>query len=186
MGELDRLGLTDNTIIVIWGDHGWNLGEHEFWGKHNTLNTSTRVPLIIKSPTKAAGQKTASLVGVYDIFPTLCTLANLPIPESVQGRSFAKLLDDPKSSFRDHVYTRYGKGDAVVSDQLIYTNYGGDGEMLYDLAVDPHENRNVAADPNYRSELAFMKGFLTASEKMAAEAKVNPPIKRSSADDKSE
>ena len=186
LGELDNLSLADNTIIVIWGDHGWNLGEHEFWGKHNTLNTSTRVPLIIKVPTKAAGKKTASLVGVYDIFPTLCTLAKLSIPESVQGRSFANLFDDPKATFREYVYTRYVKGDAVVSDNLIYTNYGGDGEMLYDLAVDPRENLNVATDPNYRSELALMKGFLATSEKTAAEAKVNPSLKRSSTDEKLE
>ncbi len=186
MGELDRLELTDNTIIVIWGDHGWNLGEHDFWGKHNTLNTSTRVPLIIKVPAKIEGKKSSSLVGAYDIFPTLCTLANLPIPESVQGRSFANLLDDPKSTFRDHVYTRYVKGDAVVSEHLIYTNYGVDGEMLFDLSVDPHENLNVASDPNYRSEMTLMKGYLAASEKTAAEAKVNPSLKISFPDEKND
>jgi len=176
LNELEQLGLTDNTIVVIWGDHGWHLGEHDFWGKHNTLNNAVRVPLIVKVPGKSAGQKSDALVGVYDLFPTLCTLARLPIPASVQGRSFVSLLDDPKQAFREVVYTRYGKGDAVVTDHLIYTSYGPDGEMLYDLKTDPKENHNLAMKPEYAQELTNMQRLLKANEETAAQAKVAPPI----------
>jgi len=175
LAELNRLGLAENTIVVIWGDHGWNLGEHEFWGKHNTLNTSTRVPLIIKAPGQASGQKVSALVGVYDIFPTLCALAKLPVPDSVQGRSFAALLADPKQKFRESVYTRYGQGDAVVTDHLIYTSYNADGEMLYDLTKDPEENRNLAGQPDYQQDLVKLRGLLAENQVTASAAKVLPP-----------
>jgi len=175
LAELARLGLADNTIVVLWGDHGWNLGEHDFWGKHNTLDTAVRVPLIVKVPGKTSGRKSDALVGVYDLFPTLCSLANLPIPATVQGRSFAALLSDPRQSFRDAVYTRFGKGDAVVTDRLIYTSYGDDGEMLYDLVVDPAENQNIAAQPSRQNDLAAMRALLAANQKIAAAANVPPP-----------
>lgn len=181
LAELDRLGLADNTIVVLWGDHGWNLGEHEFWGKHNTLDTAVRVPLIIKVPGKTTGQKTKALVGLYDLYPTLSTLAGLTIPDSLQGRSFAALLDNPQQAHRDFVYTRYGQGDAVVSDRLIYTSYGDDGEMLYDLQKDPHENQNVAGEPAYQKDLAAMRAHLADIQKTAAQAQVNPAQPRSPA-----
>jgi arylsulfatase A-like enzyme len=184
LNELERLGLADNTIVVIWGDHGWHLGEHNFWGKHNTLNNAVRVPLIIKVPGKAAGQKSDALVGVYDIFPTLCALAKLPAPAAAQGRSFVTLLDNPKQSFRDVVYTRYGKGDAVVTDRLIYTSYGPDGEMLYDLKQDPQENHNIAAKPESQKKLVNMQRLLKASQETAAQAKVAQPLPQDRRSDK--
>jgi iduronate 2-sulfatase len=175
LASLARLGLADNTIVVLWGDHGWNLGEHDFWGKHNTLNPAIRIPLIVKAPGRAAGKKSGALVGTYDIFPTLCTLAGLPVPATVQGRGFAALLADPKQAFRESVYSRFGKGDAVVTDRFIYTSYGADGEMLYDLAQDPGEDRNLAGVPAHRATLTAMRGLLAAHQKLAASAAVPPP-----------
>ncbi len=175
LAELTRLDLADNTIVVLWGDHGWNLGEHDFWGKHNTLDTAVRVPLIVKIPGQTSGQKSDALVGVYDLLPTLCTLASLPIPATVQGRSFAALLADPRQKFRDAVYTRFGKGDAVVTEHLIYTSYGEEGEMLYDLRTDPAENQNLAGQPARQKDLSAMRTLLAASQKTAAAAKVPPP-----------
>ncbi len=176
LAELTRLGLADNTIVVLWGDHGWNLGEHDFWGKHNTLNTAVRVPLILKIPGNTSGQKSDALVGVYDLFPTLCSLAGLPIPATVQGRSFAALLTDPLQKFRDSVYTRFGQGDAVVTENLIYTSYGADGDMLYDLKSDPAENRNLAGKLAHQKDLAAMRALLASNQQLASAAKVPPPL----------
>jgi arylsulfatase A-like enzyme len=172
LAELERLGLADNTIIVVWGDHGWHLGEHNFWGKHNTLHLATRVPLIVKVPGKMAGN-TSSLVECIDIFPTLCSLAGIDVPDTVQGRSFAPLLDDPGRKFRDVAYNRFGPGDAVFTEDFSYTSYnGGKSEMLYDLRKDPEENQNVADKPEYAATLKKMKALLKQRQDEAARAKI--------------
>lgn len=158
LGELDQLGLAENTIVVLWGDHGWHLGEHNFWGKHNTMHHSTRVPLIIRVPGKKA-DVTSALVETSDIFPTLCTLAGIKLPDTAQGREFTKLFDDPKSSFRDAVYSRFGKGDAIITERFTYTSYGKT-RMLYDIAKDPQENINIADQPNHAGTIAGMETFL--------------------------
>ncbi len=180
LAELDRLSLADNTIVVLWGDHGWNLGEHNFWGKHNTMHLAVNAPLMVRAPGKTSGAKSDALVEFLDIFPTLCELAGVAAPGTVQGRSFVPLLNDPKSSFRDSVYTRYLQGDCVVTEQFIYTKYrNAGGEMLYDLKRDPKENRNVAANPKYAATLARMKSLLAAREAESQQAKVNPAPKTS-------
>jgi iduronate 2-sulfatase len=170
LAELERLELADNTIVVIWGDHGWHLGEHDFWGKHNTMHLATRVPLIVKAPGKPGGM-TQSLVETSDLFPTLCDLAGISVPETVQGKSFAELLDDPAKAFRDSVYSRYGNGDAVITKGFSYTSYnGGKAEMLYDLDRDPDENENVAGSPEYAETVSTMKLKLKQRQAQAAAA----------------
>ena len=164
LAELDDLGLAENTVVVLWGDHGWHLGEHNFWGKHNTMHLATRVPLIVKVPGKAPGSS-KSLVETSDLFPTLCALAGIDGPETVQGRSFAELLDHPERPFRDAAYSRFVTADAVITDRFSYTRYkGGTSQMLYDLLKDPDENRNVAGDPAYAGTLAKMKQLLNARQ----------------------
>lgn len=160
LAELERLGLAENTIVVIWGDHGWHLGEHNFWGKHNTLHNALRVPLIVKVPGKSTAGKTEALVESVDIFPTLCSLANLPIPASVHGRSFESLLDDPEQAFRESVYTRFKAADAIVTENFVYSSYENEEEMLYDHRTDPQEDRNVVEDPSYRAVLRDLKSLL--------------------------
>lgn len=172
LAELDRLDLAKNTIVVLWGDHGWQLGEHDFWGKHNTMHKALQVPLIVRSPGKALGQRGAGLVQTIDIYPTLCELAGLTVPESVQGRSFVPLLADPKKDFRDTVYSRFQEADAVVTKDFSYTSYGKRGEMLYDLKKDPQENHNLAGKPEYADTLATLKNQLQES---LAEAKKATP-----------
>jgi arylsulfatase A-like enzyme len=160
LAELDRLGLADNTIVVIWGDHGWHLGEHDFWGKHNTMHLAIRVPLIIRVPGKKTGSSKA-LVETSDIYPTLCSLAGIAVPDTVQGRGFTGLLDRPDQAHREVAYSRFGPADAVVSERFNYTSYsGGKSEMLYDLEKDPDENVNVAGKPEYREDLDKMRALL--------------------------
>jgi len=160
LAELERLDLADNTIVVLWGDHGFHLGEHNFWGKHNTMHLSTRVPLIIRVPGKETGT-TAAIVESSDIFPTLCALAGLDVPETVQGRSFAKLFDRPEQPFREAAYSRFMAADNVITERFSYTQYhGGRSHMLYDLEKDPSENENVADKPEYAEVVEQMKILL--------------------------
>ncbi|MEY4243092.1 MAG: hypothetical protein RLZZ245_677 [Verrucomicrobiota bacterium] len=168
LAELDRLGLAKNTIVVLWGDHGWHLGEHHFWGKHNTMHLATRVPLIVKVPGKKPGAS-SSLVETTDLFPSLCALAGIATPASVQGREFAALLDDPHKPFHEAAYSRFLSADAVINNRFSYTSYeGGKAEMLYDLSKDPHENRNIAGDPKHAGTIATMKKLLKARQAEAA------------------
>ncbi len=157
---LEELELEESTIVVLWGDHGFHLGEHNFWGKHNTMHLSTRVPLIIRVPGKSTG-KTEALVETTDLFSTLCDLAGLEIPNTVQGRSFVQLFDQPEQPFREEAFSRYGNkqaGLAVITDRYSYTRYRNtDQEMLYDLKEDPDENVNVAGDPKYAEVLKDLR-----------------------------
>ena len=158
--ELDRLGLAENTIVVLWGDHGWHLGEHNFWGKHNTMHLATRVPLLIKVPGKKTGI-TASIVETSDIYPTLCALAGIKVPTSVQGRAFTGLFDAPQSPFREAAYSRFISADAVITKDYNYTSYNnGKSEMLYDLKKDPQVNQNVANKSEYSEIVTKMKTLL--------------------------
>lgn len=164
--ELERLGLEENTIVVLWGDHGWHLGEHNFWGKHNTMHLSLRVPLIIKVPGKKPAH-TKALVETSDIFPTLCKLAATKVPETVQGREFTKLLDQPQTPFRESVHSRFGNGDAIVTEQFNYTRYGKT-DMLYDLQNDPQENTNIAGNSEFKETLEKMAALLRQRQQEAA------------------
>lgn len=106
--ELDRLGLRDNTIIMVWGDHGWHLGEHGIWGKATNYEIATRVPLIVSAPQmKARGQSSPALVELLDMYPTLCELAGVPVPRHVEGKSFAPLLDDPGREWKKAVFSQF-------------------------------------------------------------------------------
>ena len=171
LAELKRLELDEDTIVVVWGDHGWHLGEHTFWGKHNTTHLAMRVPLIVTVPGKKVGPS-KSLVETSDLFPTLCELAGIPIPATVQGKSFVSVLNAPEKPFRKVAYTRYGPGDAVVTEQFNYTRYnGGKSEMLYDLKKDPNENVNIAGNPEYSKTVAKMRALLKTRMAEAAAAK---------------
>ncbi|MFT4690734.1 MAG: sulfatase [Verrucomicrobiia bacterium] len=98
---LDDAGLRDDTIIIVWGDHGWHLGEMGVWGKATNYEIATRVPLLIWTPDmKARGQKTDALVELVDMYPTLCELAGIPLPGHLAGKSFVPLLDNPNRKWK--------------------------------------------------------------------------------------
>lgn len=152
LDELKALGLEDDTIVVFWGDHGWNLGEHTQWCKHSCFETSMQPAFIVRAPGLTAGAKTKSLVEYIDVYPTLCELAGLPTPEHVQGRSFAAVLRDPATPHKDFVIGRFGAGDTIRTDNFRYSMYStrqGEvtGRMLYDHNEDPKENKNIAGKP---------------------------------------
>ena len=167
LNEVDALGMRDNTIVVLWSDHGWQLGDHGFWCKHVTFRTSLNVPLIVRAPGKAAGEEASGLVANVDIFPTLCDLIDLPKPDHLQGSSFANLLDDPSGPGKEFTYSRHGTRDAIRTEKYIYTEWRKDGEviarMLYDQKTDPGENHNISELPENKELIAWL------SEKLAVQ-----------------
>ncbi len=108
LAELDALGLRENTIIVVWGDHGWHLGEYGIWGKATNYEVATRVPLIVAAPKMAAaGKGSNALVEFVDVYPTLCELAGLPLPRHLEGKSFVPLLTDPDQPWKPAAYSQF-------------------------------------------------------------------------------
>ena len=108
LAALDATGLRDNTIIIVWGDHGWHLGEMGIWGKATNYEIATRVPLMISAPDmKGRGQGTKALVELVDIYPTLCDLAGIPKPDHIAGKSFAPLLDNPDQKWKDVALSQF-------------------------------------------------------------------------------
>lgn len=161
--ELDQLGLRENTIIVLWGDHGWKLGEHDAWAKHSNAEDDTRVPLIISAPgLKQAGKQSAALVELVDIYPTLAELSGLPLPKHLEGRSIKALLDHPELPGKKAAFSQYprtvGKqklmGYSMRTERYRFTRWVNEANPakvtaleLYDHQTDPLENTNIAADP---------------------------------------
>lgn len=152
--ELDRLGLRDKTAIVLWGDHGWHLGEHGLWCKHTNFEDAARSLLIASRPgQKNAGAKTDALVEFVDIYPTLCDLCGLPIPEGLEGISFTPVMDDPKRPWKKAAFSQYPRGKimgySMRTDRYRYTEWSSRASKativeLYDHQTDPDENVNVA------------------------------------------
>ena len=163
MDELKRLELSDNTIVVIWGDHGWKLGEHASWAKHTNVENDTRAPLIISVPGMAnAGKTTPALVEFVDIYPSLADLAGLPKPAKPEGLSFKPLFENPTRPWKTAAFSQYprGKGKNEImgytmrTDQYRLTQWVSRSDHtkvmaveLYDHKSDPQENTNVANDP---------------------------------------
>jgi iduronate 2-sulfatase len=154
LDELKRLRMEDNTIVVLLGDHGWQLGEHELWCKHCNFRTALQAPLIIKVPGKKGGMKTDALTEFVDVYPTLCELCGLDIPSQVEGSSLVTLLNDPDAEVKDEIFLRFMAGNTVKTSRYSYTEYydnegGLQGNMLYDHMNDPNENRNLATEAEY-------------------------------------
>lgn len=154
MNELDRLDLRNNTVVVLWGDHGWQLGEHGFWCKHTNFELAARAPLIVAGTTqKQKGAQSNALVEFVDIYPTLCELAGLPLPSGLEGTSLVPLLDDPDRPWKPAAFSQYPRGKimgySMRTDRYRYTEWrpqDGPPEHveLYDHQTDPDENVNVA------------------------------------------
>jgi iduronate 2-sulfatase len=161
LAELDRLGLREQTVIVLWGDHGWKLGEHGEWCKHTNFENDTHAPLICCAPgQKAAGRHSPALVEFVDIYPSLCELAGLPLPSHLEGTSFAPLLDAPQRSWKKAAFSQYPRGGGVMgysmrTDRYRLTRWLNRNEAevareLYDHQKDPQENVNIADRPENR------------------------------------
>ena len=160
LNELDRLGLRENTIIVLWGDHGWKLGEHGEWAKHSNVENDTNAPLLLSVPgMKNAGKHSNALVEFVDIYPTLSEAAGLPLPAHLEGSSFKPLLDNPSREWKPAAFSQYPRGKARMGYSMrtdgyrltVWVNREDHSKIeaveLYDHQADPQENTNVAKRP---------------------------------------
>jgi iduronate 2-sulfatase len=152
---LDRLKLRDKTIVIAWGDHGWQLGEHGLWCKHTCYETSTHTMMMISAPKqKHRGATTGAFVEFVDVYPTLCDLAGLTKTDGLEGTSFAPLLKDPKRAWKSAAFSQYPRGRlmgyAIRTDRYRYVEWVTrdkrkvEGRELYDHRNDEDENVNIA------------------------------------------
>jgi len=158
LDALDETGHADDTIVVFSSDHGLAVGSHGLFGKQNLYEHSTRAPLILSGPGIPRGSSDA-LAYLLDVFPTLCDLADVDVPDGVDGRSLAPILDDDANAVRDSVFTAYkGVQRAVCTDRWKLIRYPRvDVTQLFDLSRDPHEQQNLAGDPTYANRVAEMR-----------------------------
>jgi arylsulfatase A-like enzyme len=163
LGALDDNGFGDDTIIVLWGDHGWQLGEHGMWNKHSCFETSMHTPLFVAAPGIHPGTPTPALTEFIDIYPSLCELAGIRIPDHVEGKSFVPLMRDPSLRGKPYALGRFAAGDTIRSDHFRYSEYREQrgagsltGRMLYDHRNDPDENTNIDDDPSLASTLTVL------------------------------
>lgn len=180
IAELERLGLRDNTIVVLWGDHGWHLGEHGLWCKHTNFEIATRVVMMIQAPGETcAPAKTAALSEFVDIYPTLCELAGLPIPSGLEGASLLPVMRNPDRPFKTAAFSQYPRGKvmghSVRTDRYRYTEWAEPGHQpeaveLYDHLEDPDENVNLAARPENRQLVAELSRTLNSGWQRALSA----------------
>ncbi len=181
LNTLDSLGTLNNTVIVLWGDHGWHLGDHDMWGKHTNFEQATRSPLIFVAPGMKPG-KSSSPTEHIDIFPTLCNLAGVPIPTQLEGKSLKPIMANNKAKVKEFAMSQYPRkirkedmkkmgypdnklmGYSMRNDRYRYTLWMRDFTSkqafdeskvyaieMYDYVKDPLEKVNVAKESSYAS-----------------------------------
>ena len=167
INELEAQHLADSTIILLWGDHGFKLGEHAEWGKHANFEVDLKAPLIISVPGMDGSRRSRALVEFVDIYPTLVELCGLQAPVHLEGKSLVPLLNGQRVTHREIAFSRYPRNDRVVghsikNDQFRYTRWidqlTGEvvGRELFDHRVDPDENSSLANHPDLQQVVASM------------------------------
>lgn len=164
---LKEARLDEKTIVIFTSDHGYHLGEHDFWAKVSLHDESAAVPLIIRMP----GKKPAvchSLVELLDLYPSLSNLCGLKVPERLQGKDISKMMTDPTKEVRSAAFSVNGKGFLLREEDWAYIAYGKDGqgdEELFDMKQDPKQFTNLAKDPQYGQTLIRFQKQMAAKLK---------------------
>ncbi len=168
LNKLDTLGLSDNTIVILWGDHGWHLGDHAQWTKHTNFEQATRAPMIIYDPAYSGGKKITAPTEFLDIYPTLCDLTDLEIPDGLAGVSLKPIFENRTDGIKNYAISQYSRGGyegySLRTERYRYTEWitleYREGNVpysdnivayreLYDYFNDPLETVNFADDENY-------------------------------------
>jgi arylsulfatase A-like enzyme len=158
LSALEESGLADNTVVILWGDHGWHLGDQRIWGKHTVLETASSSALVIRAPGRPQGIVNDRIVSAIDLYPTLMALCGVPCPEGLDGHSLVPLLDRPDDpSWQDVAYTYYRHVLSVRTPQYRLARCVENGVVsteLYEYGPDRIEHRNIAAEkPGVVAEL---------------------------------
>jgi arylsulfatase A-like enzyme len=156
-----------NTIIVLWGDHGWHLGEKHHWRKFTLWEEATRAPLFFVVPgmtrPSSVSQRTVDFMSIY---PTLCDLTGIPIPKHVEGVSLRPLLADPQATWnRPAITTHNYQNHAIRTEKWRYIRYANGGEELYDEEKDPYEWTNLANKPEMKAVKEELAKWLPTTNK---------------------
>lgn len=191
IAHLKKLGIYDNTIIILWGDHGWKLGDHNSWGKMTNYNIDLKVPMIIRVPNQEnRGAQTFELTELIDMFPSLCELAGIEVPDYMQGTSFVPLMKDPDRPWKKAAFSQFHRRPKVSADGKRYMGYsintkdyhyiewyrwdaetGTRGEYqsaeLYDSKNDPTETVNIAGEEEYKEVVTKLSKQLEAGWRRA-------------------
>ena len=155
---LENSEYADNTVIVLWSDHGYRLGEKETFAKHALWETATKAPLMFVAPNLPQGKVIDSPAEMLSIYPTLLELCGLPAYEKNEGKSLVPLMLNGQSEDASYAITTFGMDNhAVKSDRYRYIQYEDGGEEFYDHQVDPNEWTNQATNPDYKTELDALK-----------------------------
>ncbi len=185
--KLDELGLRENTVIVLWGDHGWHLGDHGIWCKHSNFEQAVKAPLIIATPQMGKGRVASTMAEFVDVYPTLCELSGLPIEEHLDGTSLVPALQKPEVAVKEYAISQFPRGNNIMGytirnkryrytvwlqgafrKQRIYEQPKIVGTELYDYINDPFETVSLADDEAHKAIINEMEQRLFAILKSQA------------------
>lgn len=191
ISHMKEIGIYENTIIIIWGDHGWKLGDHNSWGKMTNYNIDLKVPMIIRYPDQEnRGAQTFEIIELIDMFPSLCELADIEIPDYMQGTSFVPLIKDPERKWKSAAFSQFHRRPKHSTDGKRYMGYsmntkkyhyiewyswdpksGTRGDLksteLYNSENDPFEKINIASKPNLSKVVEDLSNQLAGGWKEA-------------------
>lgn len=168
LAALDEYGLRENTIVILWGDHGWHLGDHGLWNKHSNFENAVHAPLIVRGP-GIQSSIISELTEFVDIYPSLCDLTGIPVPTHLEGSSFLPLLKKVNKPWKKAAFSQYPRGKAMghslTDGRYRYTEWQGkDGTLvareLYDHQNDPGETVNLAADPSHSAAIEKLAALM--------------------------